>query len=107
MSRQLGPRTHRVYAALRERILGGELQPGDKLPRYLELAAQFGVAPMTVRQVLARLEEEGLVVRRLGRGTFVQEPSRPAVLLVEDDSAVRAILAEYIGRSGYRAIAAA
>ena len=105
MVREFGPRTNRVYTALRERILGGELQPGDKLPRYLELAAQFGVAPMTVRQVLARLEEEGLVVRRLGRGTFVQEPSRPAVLIVDDDSAVRAVLADYVGRSGYRAIA--
>src|SRR6266536_3825407 len=98
MVREFGPRTHRVYAALRERILGGELRPDDKLPRYLELAAQFGVAPMTVRQVLARLEAEGLVVRRLGRGTFVQEPSRPAVLIVDDEPAARAVLSEYVSR---------
>jgi DNA-binding transcriptional regulator YhcF (GntR family) len=107
MAREFGPRTNRVYTALRECILDGELRPGDKLPRYLELAAQFGVAPMTVRQVLARLEEEGLVVRRLGRGTFVRESSRPAVLIVDDDVGVRAVLSEYVGRSGYRVIAAA
>jgi CheY-like chemotaxis protein len=101
-----GPRTGRVYVALRGRILEGELRPGDKLPRYLDLAVQFGVAPMTIRQVLARLEKEGLVVRRLGRGTFVREASRPAVLIVDDDRGVRAVLSEYVERAGCRAIAA-
>jgi DNA-binding GntR family transcriptional regulator len=59
----LGPRARRVFDTLRARIVGGELVPGARLPSYVALAAQFGVAPLTVRQVLARLEEEGLVSR--------------------------------------------
>src|SRR5919202_49185 len=85
MRHPFGPRTQRVYVALRERILHGGLMPGMQIPSHLELAAEFGVAPMTVRQVLGRLEEEGLVVRRPGRGTFVRESAKPAVLVVEDD----------------------
>src|SRR3712207_8185736 len=41
----------------------GELPPGTKLPAHTELAQQFGVAPLTMRQVLARLEARGLVSR--------------------------------------------
>ena len=106
MSQRFGPRTNRVYTALREQILRGELEPGEQLPRYLALAAEFGVAPMTVRQVLGQLEEEGLVLRRPGRGTFVRESSRPAVLLVEADPVRRAVLCGDLERAGYRAVAA-
>lgn len=106
MSQRFGPRTGRVYSALREQILRGELEPGEQLPRYLELAAEFGVAPMTVRQVLARLEAEGLIVRRPGRGTFVRESATPAVLLVDADPVRRAVLCADLERAGYRAVAA-
>jgi DNA-binding transcriptional regulator YhcF (GntR family) len=103
--RQLGPRSNRVYVTLRERILSGELQPGEKLPRYLELAAEFGVAPMTVRQVLERLEDEGVLLRRPGRGTFVREAVPSAVLIVDGDPLVRALLCEQIERAGYSSVA--
>ena len=104
VSQRFGPRTNRVYAALRERIVRGELEPGVKLPPHLELAAEFGVAPMTVRQVLGHLEEEGLVLRRPGRGTFVRESPRPAVLIVEQDPLRRAVLCEDVERAGYRTV---
>ena len=75
----LGPRAQRVYDVLRGRITSGELTSGSQLPSYVALAEQFGVAPLTMRQVLARLEEEGLVSREQGRGTYVRTPARPAV----------------------------
>jgi len=56
-----GPRTQRVYAALRERIVHGTLAVGTKLPAHIALATEYGVAPVTMRHVLARLEEEGFV----------------------------------------------
>ena len=104
MFRQFGPRSNRVYTILRERILGGELQAGEQLPRYLELAAEFGVAPMTVRQVLERLEAEGLVLRRPGRGTFVREPAQPSVLIIDGEPMGRALLCEHVERAGYPAV---
>ena len=106
MAHELGPRANRVYAALLERISGGHLAPGAKLPSHLQLAAEFGVAPMTVRLVLGRLEEEGLVSREPGRGTFVRAPARAAVLVVDDDAPARIALGEYVTRAGYRPIAA-
>jgi CheY-like chemotaxis protein len=103
----LGPRARRVYDTLRARIVSGELPTGSQLPSYVALAGQFGVAPLTVRQVLARLEEEGLVSREQGRGTYVRAPARPAVLVVDDEPAVRQLLTAFVEHGGYRAVAAA
>ena len=63
--------------ALSERISGGTLQAGDKLPSVRELAAEAGVNVNTVRAVYARLEREGLVRSEQGRGTFVAAREEP------------------------------
>jgi len=47
------------------------LLPGDSLPTETELQAQFGVSRSVVRQAMATLANEGLVVRGRGRGTVV------------------------------------
>ena len=50
----------RVYQALREALVSGELPPGQRLHDQ-ELAAQLGVSRTPVREALQRLEDEGLV----------------------------------------------
>jgi DNA-binding transcriptional regulator YhcF (GntR family) len=97
-----GPRAQWVYTVLRERITGGEFTPGMRLPSHTELATEFGVAPLTVRQVLSRLEEEGIVSRQQGRGTFVREMTIPAVLIAEEDAEMAALLSDHVQRAGYR-----
>jgi CheY-like chemotaxis protein len=57
-----------------------------------------------MRQVLARLEDEGFVVREQGRGTFVRHQETPAVLIAEDDASMRLLLEEYVKRAGYRPV---
>ena len=52
----------------------GLFQQGEKLPTERELASKFGVSRSAVRKVLARLEAKGLIVRQIGRGTFVTMP---------------------------------
>ena len=79
---ELGPRSRRIYEVLAQRIRSGALAPGAQLPSHRELAADFSVAPMTVRQVLGMLESAGLVSRQAGRGTFVRPPGRLTLLVV-------------------------
>ena len=103
----LGPRARRVYSLLLERIRSGELAPGTRLPPHTDLAETFGVAPLTVRQVLARLEADGLLSRERGRGTFVQAAEPPEVLIVVWDPAERRTLVEQVRQAGRRAMLAA
>lgn len=80
--------------ALRGRIEAGEWPLGTKLPSIETLASEFGVAAATLRQAIEVLEEEGLIRRRHGRGTFVEsEPGERRWLpLASDwDSLVRMI----------------
>jgi len=51
----------------------GECKPGDRLPTLDELAEEFGVARLTARRAIALLEQDGLVWRRQGKGTFVSD----------------------------------
>jgi GntR family transcriptional regulator len=62
-----------VRETLRERIRTGALKPGEKLPAEDELATQFGVSRMTVRQGISDLTDEGMLYRRRGAGTFVTQ----------------------------------
>ncbi len=66
---------------LRHRIRTGDLAPGDKLPPEPELARHYEVSRNTLRTVLAKLAEAGLVQRRRAKGTFV---CRPAALEATD-----------------------
>ena len=58
---------------LRGEIIGGAVRAGSKLPSESELAARFDVHRHTVRQAVAALAADQLVVARRGSGTFVAE----------------------------------
>jgi GntR family transcriptional regulator len=62
---------HQLAQELRDRIRSGELAPGDKLPSEPELAHDRGVARSSMRAAITVLEEEGLIRRRQGSGTYV------------------------------------
>ena len=63
----------RIESLIRNRILNGQLEPGEKLPTEGELIKQFGVSQITIRNALSNLEREGLIVRNRAKGTFVAE----------------------------------
>jgi DNA-binding transcriptional regulator YhcF (GntR family) len=56
---------------LRALIAAGRLSPGDRMPSVRALAGWAGVNVNTVRGVYARLESDGLIETRHGRGSFV------------------------------------
>lgn len=57
---------------LRQAITGGTYRPGSQLPTEAELCEMLGVSRTVVREALRVLEDDGLVARRHGVGTFVR-----------------------------------
>ncbi len=64
--------TDQVMAYLKERIVGGDFEEG-RIPPEMELAMDLGVSRTTIRDAFSRLEHEGIIIRRQGSGTFVNE----------------------------------
>jgi GntR family transcriptional regulator len=62
-----------IASALRQRIESGMWRPGQKISTLEELEKEFEVARVTVRLAIELLENEGLVHRQQGRGTFVTD----------------------------------
>ncbi|MCB9423261.1 MAG: GntR family transcriptional regulator [Ardenticatenaceae bacterium] len=67
------PAYYQIALDLRQRISGGEWRAGNKLPAEPELAEQYNVSRMTLRQAMAELVKEGILVRQRGAGTFVDQ----------------------------------
>ncbi|HWF73664.1 MAG TPA: GntR family transcriptional regulator [Solirubrobacteraceae bacterium] len=64
--------TESIAGLLRERILAGQFRPGEKLVEA-EIARQLEISRGPVREALAQLRAEGLVIERPRRGSFVAE----------------------------------
>ncbi|OHV33040.1 hypothetical protein BCD49_28285 [Pseudofrankia sp. EUN1h] len=61
----------RIHRELSDRIASGQWPAGSLLPSQQQLAAQFGVSVMTLRQALQLLADDGLIQTRHGAGTYV------------------------------------
>jgi DNA-binding GntR family transcriptional regulator len=82
----------RVADQLRDLIRDGAYAPGARLVER-SIARQLGTSHIPVREALARLAEEGLVVRRPRRGARVAELS-PRML--EEIGSMRALLEQFV-----------
>ena len=73
-----GGRAGTVARRLAQAITLGLLLDGECLPAESELASQFGVSPVTLREALAMLRDMGLVETRRGRqgGSFIRAPDQ-------------------------------
>ncbi len=68
------PLYYQLVELIKEQILAGEFNPGEQIPPERTLAEHHGISRMTVRQAIAFLVREGVLVARHGHGTFVAEP---------------------------------
>jgi GntR family transcriptional regulator len=66
-----GPKYLRIHRELSDRIASGQWPAGHPLPSQQQLAAEFGVSVMTLRQALQLLADDGLIQTRHGAGTYV------------------------------------
>ncbi len=64
------PKYSRLKEYLKEQMKRGVITPGSQLPSENMLVDQFKISRHTVRQALSELENEGLIFREQGRGTF-------------------------------------
>jgi GntR family transcriptional regulator len=78
---------------LRALISTGEIEAGERLPSFRQLAEWAGVNLGTVRAVYETLEDDGLVVSRQGQGTFVADG-------VEASPQLEEIAADALRRAG-------
>jgi GntR family transcriptional regulator of arabinose operon len=73
----------RKYQRVRDRIVAdihaGRFAPGQPLPTENNLAKAMGISRNTIRQALGELEDEGMIERVQGRGTFVTADSQRQV----------------------------
>lgn len=74
-STSASPETRHKYQRIRDhlysQIHSGHLAPGQSLPTEAKLVESLGISRHTVRQALAELENDGVIHRVQGRGTFV------------------------------------
>lgn len=73
-----------IYRQLRDRvvtmILEGVVEDGDALPSVRQVAAEYKLNPLTVMKGYQELVDEDLVEKKRGRGMFVKEGARAALL---------------------------
>lgn len=73
MNSSSSPKYQTLAQLFAERIRRGELQPGDRLPSFTQMRAQYGATPATVERLYAQLERENLIERRHRSGVFVAD----------------------------------
>lgn len=78
-----------VYRSIMQSIRDGLLKAGDKLPNERELAQRFATSRSTIRNVLAMMSSHGLVVRKVGSGSFLSD----RLLQLLDESSAKPVAA--------------
>lgn len=68
------PYYYQIKEDLMRKMENGTFNVGDQLPPENQLVQEYGVSRPTVRQAIAELVQEGILVRGRGRGTFVSQP---------------------------------
>ncbi|MBO8131050.1 MAG: GntR family transcriptional regulator [Candidatus Marinimicrobia bacterium] len=70
------PLYKQVAEDIRSKIARGELKEGDQLEPQEILAQKYGVSMITIKKAIGDLSNEGLLLTRAGKGTFVSRKSR-------------------------------
>lgn len=87
--------TEKISVAIREKIISGEFEVGEKLPREKDLVADFAVSRTVVREALAKLSADGLIEIRHGVGVFALDPAQRSdrtPFLAENFTKISAVL---------------
>ena len=95
-----------IYARIFEGIVGGEYPVNTRLPSEADLAQRFGASRPVVREALARLRDDGVIVSRQGSGSYVKRRPDAAVLRFVPVTSVADIQRLFEFRAGLEGAAA-
>jgi DNA-binding FadR family transcriptional regulator len=95
--------SEQIYASIFGLIASGEFPENAKMPTENELAVRFEVSRTIVREALARLRDDGIVVSRQGTGTFVTRRPDSAVLRFTPLASIADIQRCFEFRAGFEA----
>ena len=92
-----------ITDGIRDQILAGILQPGDKLPSVREMAAELTINPNTIQRAYRELEVQGWIATVPGKGCFVSGvpldvPTQQQDLLQTFDKTVEQLLSQGMTR---------
>jgi GntR family transcriptional regulator, transcriptional repressor for pyruvate dehydrogenase complex len=62
-----------IIAIFKQKLIQGELKPGQRLPSEYELAQQMNVGRSAVREAMKILEGLGVIIIQQGSGTYISE----------------------------------
>lgn len=68
-----------VATLIEDDCIASSLKPGDSLPAEGQLAAEFGVSRVVVREAMKVVEARGLIIRQQGKRAVIQEPNAQPV----------------------------
>jgi len=88
-----------LHGLLSYMLAFGGYSYGDRLPSIRQLAADIGVAPMTVAQVYRQLRDDGLIETHQGQGAFVIVPAASANVAPSNVSLLRDDIDRLLGRA--------
>lgn len=94
-----GTRLQQVKAYILNYIRENNLKRNDQLPSEASISKQLGVSRNTLREAYISLENEGIIVRRHGVGTFVSHPN-----LIQDSLNEFSPFASIIREGGYEPV---
>ena len=72
-----------ICDSIYERILSGNLQPGERIPSVREYGAEIGVNPNTIMRSYEKLTAEGVIYNKRGIGFFTAADARERVIEAE------------------------
>lgn len=91
------PLAQQIYRAFADRILSGQFEKGNRLPSVRQLTRTLRVSPVTVSRAFKLLEDQKLVTRIQGKGTFVYEDTPPKDNKTPDN--IQLHMPDYLHRS--------
>lgn len=91
------PLAQQIYQAFADRILSGQFEKGSRLPSVRQLTKTLRVSPVTVSRAFKLLEDQNLITRIQGKGTFVYEDSPSKNSETPDNTPLR--MPDYLHRS--------